>query len=231
MNIGNCGFVQAVIPQLTGHSPFRYLPHVKENEGYDFSYLTDISTYDISLSFRRSADLLEEGRLPDRIVSWLIDDATSKKNIGFVMGYLPDKSDTRDDVRTHNVNDMLWDLRSTRKMYPVALGGGGMALDQGDYFSVIAYRNYLSSDNQSETLTDAYTVRSGNDLYVFIDTHENNNFESWKVPDFVGFNVSVVDMSDNFMLYSDEIIGEEGILFSSSVSPCEPYAYVILKLN
>jgi hypothetical protein len=221
VDIDECGFIQTYPPNAPGYTQYRYVPDVVSKSGWDFKNLVDISSYASNINYYL-ADFINASIPPNRIISWLIDTLTSEKYVGYAIGYTIDKSNSKNTDRLAKTTKFL-DLRDTTKIYPAVIGD--LNLDAGDYFTVIGYRNYFSPLNQPN-VTNAYTVKSGNDVYVFIDAHQTLSFDNFELKDQIGKNITVVLKHDDFTLHND-IVGETGIVFSIANS----YGYAILKLS
>lgn len=221
LSILNCGFIQSVAMSLSGHTLYQYLPNVLPKGGYDFRNLVDMTNYSTDLIFYPS-DYENPTIPPHRFVSWLKNTSTSAKKVGFTMGYIIDKSDSSHTDRLANTTQG-WDLRNTKKNYPIAMNG--KTLNPGEYFNFICYRNYLSP-NIKPNATNVTTVEVGNETYVYIDYHESVNFETLELPEHIGKTVTVIEKSESFTLHND-IVDHDGVLFSIS----NGYGYGILKIS
>lgn len=217
VNLGVCGFIQSVGLGLAGHTLKRYMPNVLPKSGFDFKNIVDMTTYATDLEFY-TADLIIASKPPNRCVDWLYN-GTDKK-YGFTVGYIADKTNTKNADRITNIGvSNFWDMRGTKKSYPTVLGP--MMLNIGDYKTFLGYRNYISPT----TATNISIVKDKKDTYVYIDYHVNVNGGNVKLNDFIGKTVTVLD-SENFTLLNDTV-DSEGVTFNI----INNYGYAVLKLS
>jgi hypothetical protein len=220
VSMGDCGFVQYFPIGLSGHILTRYLPNSLTNGGYNFKNIVDMTSYSSNLIFT-SAYYENSNIPPHRNIDWAVNSSTSVKKVGFAFGYLPDKSSGKHAQRLINT-PRAWDMRGTKKSYPIALTG--LTLEPGQYFNFTAYRNYLSP-NWKPNATDFYIVQDKKDVYVFIDYHQSVSFENIKLDNYIGKSISVVE-SENFTIVND-IVDADGVIFTIA----NGYGYAILKLS
>lgn len=154
--LGNSGWLQSNGLIRTGSSTVRYLPGVKPIGGFDFSLGVDLSTYAVSLLVT-TADLLSAGIPPvfslDRLV-------TSGATVaGFAVGYLPYAPGVgASDARIAAASSNLWDLRSTDKSYPNAIGT--RTLEPGERLTVEGFRTYLTTTQVDATIAHRDALRA-----------------------------------------------------------------------
>jgi hypothetical protein len=221
LSIAACGFIQSVPMSLTGYKVDRYLPNVLPKSGVDFKTPVDLTTYNQSLVFD-NVDYINPNLPPNRHIDWLKNTSTGVKKIGFTMGYLVDKTNSKNADRLINT-PTGWDMRDTLKSYPIAMSG--LTLNAGDYKNFICYRNYLSP-NWKSNATNVNIVKDKKDTYVYIDYHINVSFETLKLDDYSGKSITVIEKSADFTLHND-IVDADGVLFSVANN----YGYAILKLS
>lgn len=217
VTILNCGFIQSFPMSFSGHKIYRYMPNVLPKSGIDFKTLVDMSTYNQSLVFG-VVDYINASTPPNRHIDWLKDSLTGVKKIGFTMGYLTDKTNSKNADRLINTTNG-WDMRDTTKSYPIAMSG--LTLNANEYKTFMAYRCYLPT----QEATNINIVKDKKDTYVFIDYHSTINAKTIAIDNCIGKSVTVLD-SNNFTLHND-IVDSEGITFSISNS----YGYAILKVS
>jgi len=214
--LGENGFVQAGSISSPNGTLFRYLPNIKIIGGYEFKYLVDMTSYASNLKPNWSH--LDDPTKPmNRYVDIIKNSGVTL--YGFMMGYIPDKSNGKDSVRA--LNDVHWDLRSTKKSYPIAIKDLTI-MEVGEYKTFMCYRNYFPHVAGETCFTE---VESGNDTYVFIDYHTpvNTNFKLSNKH--LGKNITVVE-SEGFTLFND-VVDVNGVSFSIPSA----YGYAVLKLN
>jgi hypothetical protein len=215
--LGACGFLQSVALGLSGHTLKRYMPNVLAKSGIDFKNIADMTSYSTTLQFS-NGDLINPSKPPNRYSDWLFDGSNNKK-YGFSMGYVTDKTNSKDADRLSQVNGYYWDMRSTKKSYPTAILN--QTLNAGDYKTFLGYRSYLTPT----VATNVNVVKDKKDAYVFIDYHQNVNGGNVKLNDFIGKTITVVD-SENYTLLND-VVDADGVTFNISNN----YGYAILKLT
>lgn len=219
LNLGNCGFLQSGVMSASGFASHQYLPNVKPKGGYDFKGLVDLTPYNANLVFVPT-DYLDPLIPPHRYVTWLMSGGVKKA--GFTMGYIPDMADSSNIKRLTNT-DGAWDLRSTKKNYPVALNG--ITVNSGDYFNFIGYRNYLSPTNAGSA-TNVTTIEVGNETYVYIDYHVSTTFGNINLDKHIGKSITVVEKSADFTIIND-VVDADGVIFNVK----NGYGYAILKIK
>lgn len=183
---GNCGFLQAQpITIGSGQQLWRYINGLNAISGNDFSSFINITSYNSNL-MASTSDLLEATVPPNRLVDWLV--ASGEKVFGFTLGYIADLSGSSNAKRIENcVNGYFWDIRSTKKIYPIALGG--ITLNANESITVGGYRNYLVPSE----FVNHNVFEYGNAVYAGLD----DDSSGIKVFDldgkYAGRNITVVD--------------------------------------
>jgi hypothetical protein len=221
-SILHCGFIQSAVMEKTGYKVLRYMPNVLPKGGYDFKTPVDLTSYNQSLIYT-STDLLDPTIPPNRTVDWLVDSTTGVKKAGFTMGYIVDKSNSKNSERIANSASRLWDMRDTLKNYPNAIQG--KTYNVGDYLNFICYRSYLSP-NWVPDATNFNVIKDKKDTYVYIDYHTSVSFKNIPLDEHVGKDITVLEKSSSFTVHNS-IVDADGVLFSVSGG----YGYAILKLN
>ncbi len=217
ITFGNCGFIQSIVIAGNEKNVYRYLPNVKAKSGIDFGTLYDMGTYKSDLRLFAS-DFINPSIPPNRCVDWVGSDR-DKKDYGFVMGYVVDKTDGSNGERVKNGGG--WDLRKTKKSYPIALTK--LTLDPGVSKSFSCYRNWISGE-KVEDASLFNIVKDKKDIYVYIDYHKDVAFKNFALDEYLGRNIEIVE-SKNFTLHNDTV-NADGVLFSINNN----YGYAILKL-
>lgn len=120
--LGQCGFVQAVIPVKPGQTVTRHIPGIDVVSGNNWGTGVDMTSYAVN-TIITTAHLLTPGVPPAFSLDRIHSGATTLA--GYAMGYLPygDRSTdvTNSADRIADSPTILWDLRSTKKNYPNAL--------------------------------------------------------------------------------------------------------------
>jgi hypothetical protein len=217
------GFIQSAVMALTGYKVFRYMPNVLPKSGVDFKNIVDLATYTQSLIYTNT-DLIDPTIPPNRTVDWLKDSSTGSRKIGFTMGYVVDKTNSKHSDRIANSSARFWDMRNTLKNYPNAIEG--KTYNVGDYFNFIGYRNYLSPNVVPTDATNFNIVRDKKDTYVYIDYHTSVSFKNINLDEHIGKSITVLEKSADFTLHNT-IVDADGVIFSVA----NGYGYAILKLT
>lgn len=212
----NCGCVQSAVMSKAGSTIWRYMPGVLAKGGFDFSVPIDMSAYATSLTFG-PADYVDATKPPSRFVDWMKTGGVPL--IGFTMGYITDKTNAKNSSRAALATG--WDMRSTKKVYPIAFAG---TLAAGDYRTFESYRNYLAptptvGDTNHNLVTDDAAT------YAFVDYHSTVTAQSVPAPGLIGKSITVLD-SSNFTLLNDTV-DTEGLVFSTTGGK----GYAVLKLT
>jgi hypothetical protein len=221
-SILHCGFMQSAVMSLTGHKVERYMPNVLPKSGVDFKSPVDLTTYNQSLIYT-TADLIDPAIPPNRTVDWLKDTTSGARKAGFTVGYIVDKSSSKNSDRIANSAARLWDMRNSLKNYPNAIQG--KTYNVGDYLNFIAYRNYLSPNVVPSDATNFNIIKDKKDTYVYIDYHTSVSFKNIHLDEHIGKTITVIEKSVDFTLHND-IVDADGVLFSVANN----YGYAILKL-
>ena len=218
VSVGNCGFLQAIALAKSSHTLKRYMPDVLPINGLDFEQMVDMTNYAENILVQPSA-YKNPSVVPTRYTDWLMSGATKK--FGFTMGYLSDKTKTKHSDRLANTN-VAWDLRSTKKSYPVAISN--KTLEAGDYLYFEGFRNYLVGDMVGNATVQTI-VKDKGDTYVYVDSHTNLVNQNVFAREHIGKKVEVLE-SRNFTLKND-VVDSDGVTYDISSS----YGYAILKLK
>lgn len=222
VTIGECGFIQAIPMSLTGYKVWKYIPNVLPTNGIDFKTPVDMSAYNTTVLFGIT-DCIDSNIPVNRVVDWLKDSSTGARKLGFTMGYIPDKSDSKYTARIANSSGQLWEVRNTKKTYPCAMRS--LTLNTGDYKNFICYRNFISPEWDANA-TGFHIVKDKKDVYVFIDYHTNASFANIKLDGHEGKTITVFEKSADFTVHND-IVDADGVIFSV----VNNYGYAILKVS
>lgn len=206
VKLQNCGFVQSEpLNKFTGYTINRMLPGVKEKSGINFGKLVDMSTYNSSLVFYKE-DLIVPEQPCNRSID-IIADSEGNYVMGHSIGYICDKFDGSDKHRLSN--DMpLWDMRNTKKSYPVGISN--VILQPGEYLSFACFRNYISPYDLQDKVIINKIVES-DCTYIIIDSTEAIS-GSYEIKELLGKKISIVN-SRNFNLVYD-YVDANGISFN-----------------
>lgn len=215
VNLQNCGFMQSVAISLAGHTRKRFMPGVLPKGGFDFETGIDLDAYNTSLLFE-VADNKVAGVAPSYYVDWLY--ASGVKKYGFAMGYIVDKTNTKHADRIA-LGGTMWDMRNTKKSYPVALKG---TLEVGDYRQFMGFRNYLSSE--SVGVANVFTtVKDYKSTYLYFHTPQSSTV-SKRIHDKIGCDINLIQ-SDGVIAKNDIVVGKGITLKTSGQANC------IIKVN
>ena len=187
------------------------MPNVKSKDGLDFANGFDLDSYNVNTNIYDS-DLVDPTVPPSHYVEWVYDSEGNKK-WGFSMGYIVDKSDTRNDRRMAN-SGTLWDLRDTKKSYPVAMGY--ITLEAGEYKHFMGFRNYLSPSETGDAVA-LNVVRDHKDTYVYADFSGSQVTGLSKLLDKdIGKNITLVQ-GENLTVLNDTV-SSDGVVVSTSAT-------------
>jgi hypothetical protein len=198
---------------------YYYIPNslalTHESNPYNFSLKQDMTSFTVSSRINFTHDRCEAGKqLCDRVIQ--LND-----NVGMAVGYLP-VLDAASDVRRTNASNKALQISELTKIYMSCIDGLQSTLAAGDYFSVVAYRNFYK---KSATRTSSYVVKKGNEFYWFMDWHSTVK-DRVPAPNFcIGKTFTIVD-SYNATVLSDSITNSIVVDVAASGS----YGYVVLKV-
>ena len=206
VRLQNCGFVQSeLLSVLNGYTTNRILPGVKEKSGINFGKLVDMSKYNTSLVFYKD-DLIDPEQPCNRSID-IITDSKGDYVMGHAIGYICDKFDGSDKHRLSN-DTLLWDMRNTKKSYPVGISN--VILQPGEYLSFACFRNYISPyDLQDKVIVNK--IVEDDCTYIIIDSTEAIT-GSYEIKELLGKKISIVN-SRNFTLDYD-YVDSNGINYS-----------------
>lgn len=208
--IGNLGFLQAA---ALNDNAIRFIPDVLTVSDYDFSKGVNLSEYNQNLIISKTN--LKDSANP------MVRYIDIYENYGFTLGYILDKLDSSDSKRIANATS-LWDLRSTKKSYPITVDTKvGATVDAGTYFSIEGYRKYFYKEHD---LTNFSIVEDSEAFYVFIDANKSIPYISKKLRNVFGRKVNIL-RSENFTLFND-YVSSEGITFAITAD----YGTAVLKV-
>ena len=207
--VGNLGFLQSA---ALNQAAKRYLPDIKPVSGFDFQSGVDLSTYDTSINITPQ-DLKASDYPVNRYVDMYGD-------YGFTMGYIFDKTSSDSAKRLANTS-VFWDLRNTKKSYPIAVNNKVGIANAGDYYAVEGYRRYFLKD---QDLTNFTTIEDSEAYYIYIDAHKKIPFISRRVAANIGKKIEILK-SENFSLFS-EYVSAEGLTFAIT----DDYGTAVLKI-
>ena len=204
-----CGFLQSVaINPLSGHTRKRFMPNVLPKSGFNFASGVDLDTYATSLLFT-DADYVTPTIPPNHYIDWLYD-GFGNKAYGFTMGYIVDKTNSKNSDRLANtVNG--WDMRNSKKSYPNAIEG--ITLQAGQRLNFEGFRNYVSPVEVGEA-TNLTIVKDRKDTYIYIDMNKISNGLNKQLHDAIGKSVYLIQ-NENLTLLNDTV-DSDGIVFNAT---------------
>ena len=164
--LGNCGFLQASIISAVGGSVYRYVNGL-DSGVFDSTSLVAMASYNTDVNITSSE--VKTGQFPNRCVD-VCKDNSNNILYGFAIGYVPDIGEASDTKRSSNTK--LWDMRSTKKIYPVCIEANTRTLSQGEQVDVVGYRAYFGAMTEA---TDKFSVKVGDKIYSIFDAHSTAN--------------------------------------------------------
>ena len=191
VNLGRCGFLQSFPMSASGHTVKRFMPNVKVKSGYDFANGVDLSTYNADLVFSQEDNIVPE--IPaSYTIDWLYNQS-GIKTIGFAMGYIVDKTNSKNSDRIANTSN-TWDMRGTTKNYPIAIEG--ISLEKDDYLNFQGFRNYVHPEYQFVEVED----NSNTYLYTLLDT----GVHTYDLSNHIGDSLTTIQ-NDGTLLLNDTV--------------------------
>lgn len=206
VSLGECGFLQSSVMSLSGHTRKRFMPGVLPKEGWDFEAGVDLDAYNVSLLYT-SADNKVAGIPPSHYTDWLYQ--TGVRKFGFTMGYIVDKTNSKHADRLANT-PTLWDMRSSKKAYPVALRG---TLEAGEYRSFMGFRNYLSPEEVGSATT-LNVVEDAKDTYLYAHLNAPAANLSKKINGHIGEGITA--LQNDGITVKNEIVDASGVVVSAA---------------
>lgn len=210
-----------------------YIPKTMpfDNDGtrYDFNSIQDFTVpIKLSLGFRGSAKNINPADPPDRFIQFLGNKRNGKKvrEIGFAMGIANDIGLGRPDVRSKNVDEMLFIFRSY-KTYPRVLDMKAGALKAGTDLHSRGYRQYFNPEAY-DNATCVYWHRRGDVIWLYADYHQSVSKDILKLPEaFTGKKIVIAEKSPSVKLLTKDTVPAEGI----AVSVDGKQGFLVLKLQ
>lgn len=132
------------------------------------------------------------------------------RRYGFSLGYIADKTNSKNTDRLANAG-IYWGLRSSKKSYPVAIGG--IIANPGDYFSFQSLRNYLSSTEAAEAI-NLNIVTDQKDVYLYADLIDVVGTINKHLPDEIG--KEILKIQDIGLVLKNQTVDAAGIVFGSN---------------
>lgn len=200
------GVVQNGLVGITGYTTKKFMPNVKVKSGHDFAAGVNMASYSSDLDFTAS-DNVDAEIPPSHTIDWIYT-AGGVRKYGFALGYIVDKSNTKNDTRLASCST-LWNIRSTDKSYPLATGQ--TTYEAGDYGNFIAFRN-LTTDAEAGAATAVIKVKDKAATYLYIDYNSAADYATVPLDECVGQSITVLQ-SKNFTLLND-IVDANGLLFN-----------------
>lgn len=194
---------------------YHLLPKSVPVSGRDFSNLYNVTTNPPETNFLRAAR--ERDAYPlDRHLQFLEKDGVLE--IGFAMGFNTEIGIMERTYALNKTHD--WQIANTAKSYPRVLAG---IETEENVYELVGYRTFFDA-TQTGDATGIFDYQVNDTTYIVIDVLEATS-KGYAKTDYAlnGKVVEVVESSTSFTLESN-IIGYEGILFSTSGK-----GYAILK--
>ena len=214
---GQCGFLQAIQIFLSGHSQVRYIPGITY-PGLDFE--AGLNLTNLTSNILIKPEHLNNASIPpSHYTDWLIDGSGNKK-YGFTMGYIVDKTNSKNSDRVSNTSN-YWDLRTTKKSYPIAIEN--KTLEAGDYLNFMGFRNYLVGEEVGKA-TNLNVVKDEKDTYLYAQFTAPNT-ESKNLVDGLGAGIEAIQ-SANLVSLSDTVDA-----FGMTLKASTTKAHGIYKIN
>lgn len=205
VTLANCGFLQSSVFSPAGLTRKRFMPNVLPKSGFDFASGIDLDTYATSLLFGAS-DLQNPSIPPSHYTDWAY--LSGVRKYGFTMGYIVDKTNSKNSDRLANTST-FWDMRSSKKSYPVALQG---TLNAGDYRNFEGFRNYISPEEVGN-VTNMNVVQDHRNSYVYITSNSVMTNSSVRVPNRIGFSAELLQGQ---ITLANDTVDANGIVVSST---------------
>ena len=213
--LANSGFLQGYVLSSNGNTVYRYVNGVKNGSTFASSNLVDMTNYSTT-NYIYKTDLIDGAKPTNRCVD-IAKDSNNEIKYGFAFGFIPDLSDGSDAKRASLDSTFVWDMRNSKKSYPLCASNKSLAV--GQCVNVVGYRYYMIPP---QDITNITVLPIGNETYIIIDAHTlatgNILLNSF------GNSVNVLDSSQ--MNVSD-VVGSKGITYNTLAS----YSYAILKVN
>lgn len=220
VSLGACGFIQSS-PTYQYNTFKRYIPNLKPKYGVDFEHIVDMENYSSNIYYNATSDFNDPSIPPHRVID-LIYNNNNELQYGFALGYIPDKTNSKNADRLANISEdgYYLNIRNTKKTYPNAIGT--KVLNIGEYYTFECYRNYLSKYINA---TNINIVEDSQNTYVFIDYHFMITGMNIVLPKLIGKSITILE-SKNFKLMND-IVDSEGVTFNIT---SREYGYAVLKI-
>lgn len=209
VTLGRSGLIQSGPMTLENHTLRRWLPNVKSKSGISFAGGVNMNTYNTDLYFNPS-DFTTAGIPPNHSVDWL-SGPDGERKIGFSMGYITDKTNSKNEDRVANTN-IAWDMRRTGKIYPVATEG---TFEAGEYINFAGFRNYLHPEEAGEDIA-VVRVQDAKDTYLYVDLGSKVTARSIPEPVAAGKEIQLVQSLG--LSTVNETVDSEGVVVSSSAN-------------
>lgn len=191
------------------------LPFSHESVAYDFSNLTSMGSFSPTTRVDFTLDrVVATGILADRAV-------LVKDGVGLAIGYAP-VQDAGISRRRELVNRKALQLNTTGKVYMSAIDSDSIVtLAAGDYYSVVAYKNYFT---YSGSTVKKYMVQTNQSYYLYLDFHGSYSGKIRVPNELVGLSFEVIEKSASVTLLSKE---NTGLLSVSSSAK----GYIVIKFT
>nr|ELR5255437.1 hypothetical protein [Providencia rettgeri] len=205
----NDGEVKYYIPKA--------LPFTQFSKNFDYANIesSDTSGWTGRINMTPSR-CVSSGILADRVIQLT-------NNYSFAMGFLPVYSASLDERRSMATVKALQLSNNGGKVYMSGVDKGDIALNTGDYFNVVGYRNI---NKRVSDRTCGYIVKNGDDYYLYADYHKAG-LDSIELPDhLVGKKMDIVESSVDIQLLSKSAVSAIDVNVLSGENN-----YLILKFS
>lgn len=206
--ITTLGFLQSV---PTEGNVVRYLPGIKPFNGFDFSSGVTLNDYNMSYNVELK-DLINSNQPP-----LFYRDSTDL--IDYSMGYLPVESAS--DTNRLEQSSIFWDLRDTKKSYPVCLNWQSNPIKTESIYQLTGFRNYALKS--SDTIL-AQSINYGSERYIYLHSVAANGLTSKEIESAIGSTFEIIRNSG--FDFKVNTVGPAGLIFSNTQN-----AYAVLRVT
>lgn len=226
----------APISTLDGYIAYGMMPRTKrEFNGSRIDIPYNISNLNRGFEFavRRSEDLYDVDKIPDRFISWLQKE--SDKKIGCASGFSLTKGETTDIKRKEHIpiygsgyEDCISCSASlTNKVYLKAIVKDTFENDVLPASFICCISSYLSYFNPNENIGQVYWYKDTDGYVVYAHYQEAHNKVEVNLPtEMDGLSTTVIDKTTGVELLTDFV--ENGKLYLNVDS--SDHNYIVMKL-
>lgn len=175
----------------------------------------DYNAFTALVLANHDTDSISNQSLCDRIV--ILDDA---RTYGIVNGLLP-VNDMRRWKRYAYTND--YSRIASQQANNGKIGVGWNMRSDKSVLTVTSYKKYLQNPNP-DVYSAYYTIRYGNDVYLFVDFHSSFSGNIVFPSEFIGYDCELIENTSSITLGSYSTVDEVGVSASYTYSAGNPYA-------